>query len=533
MSRKRRCKKPPPVNPSFYVGYVEDEETPEQIMKKFAALEALKRKKQDEREPIEQPPPDPSIPAGKAEAPEPPPEEPLTERDLDFLFEQTSMFTPASLQRQSELEHAQSERLRRELRVPEADWAAWGGAAAAYWALGAAGAFGSGTSSAFGDVPDEIDWAQLVEDAALEEEAEREEEDIFDANIDIPLDQFSDFNLSDEDVISVTKSDDDLSSEDEHAKLAMKLGFSDDESPRRSAAPRVRRVPRRSGKPVARRVRKHKSRSRAYTSAAPSGRKQPSAPVDPLMPTCTRIPVPLTRGWALPIHPLGAALPAEGIPEVSCYSETDLFALDLHNFVGGSVQGILIDPPWQLPHLPPSPGKVVPNDLKRLSIPFDLAPNAVLFIWTEKQYTHEVVRLMKSWEFIYIETMVWIKKNINNRFAAQPSTILNRSKATMLMFRRKWNPARHGGQKEPDEAHLELRHQRTSDVFCDFIRRDKETGEELKPDEFTHKLVETLLPTSMRLDQLHHPTLLELWARPGKRRPGWASVVNKAVVDSV
>ena len=74
---------------------------------------------------------------------------------------------------------------------------------------------------------------------------------------------------------------------------------------------------------------------------------------------------------------------------------------------------------------------------------------------------------------------------------------------------------------------LELRHQRTSDVY--FVLYDEETRRmDAKSSECIYRMIETLLIKANY--QSGEPLkMMELWAEPGSSRPGWISVseVNK------
>ncbi len=43
---------------------------------------------------------------------------------------------------------------------------------------------------------------------------------------------------------------------------------------------------------------------------------------------------------------------------------------------------------------------------------------------------------MKKWEFIYVENLVWVKKNVNNRIVTQDYKYIRKSKSSMLIFRK-------------------------------------------------------------------------------------------------
>ena len=67
---------------------------------------------------------------------------------------------------------------------------------------------------------------------------------------------------------------------------------------------------------------------------------------------------------------------------------------------------------------------------------------------------------MARWGFTYVENLVWVKKEVNNKISTRNSTYFRKSKLSLLIFR-KVSP-----------KHVELRHQRTADVCHDFIRKN-------------------------------------------------------------
>lgn len=100
-----------------------------------------------------------------------------------------------------------------------------------------------------------------------------------------------------------------------------------------------------------------------------------------------------------------------------------------------------------------------------------------IFIWIEKELIPKVIcfclnlfkklffliifwkvfDIMESWKFIYVENLVWIKKQGNNQLVEQPSAFFRRSKVSLYIFRK------------DSPNHIELRHQRNSDVTFQFL----------------------------------------------------------------
>lgn len=96
---KRRCARSSRNNASVpsavhYVGYVEEDETPEMIMAKFAELERIQQAMKEAKKPDEVPEGDDAAPADAAPAEEDgPKEQALTDEQLLEVFKQTSMFS--------------------------------------------------------------------------------------------------------------------------------------------------------------------------------------------------------------------------------------------------------------------------------------------------------------------------------------------------------------------------------------------------------------------------------------------------------
>ena len=138
-----------------------------------------------------------------------------------------------------------------------------------------------------------------------------------------------------------------------------------------------------------------------------------------------------------------------------------------------------------------------------------LVPFGFLFIWIPAQLQFDVLLKLESLRFQHVESLVWVKMNVNNRinqemldkYKGDKKPFLA-SKETLHIFRRlapdgKWY--RH-----------DMRHQRSSDVCLNFCRTDAgestflvcfsmemlqaETNERLFPDEHVMKVVETMLP---------------------------------------
>ncbi|KAI8144119.1 hypothetical protein BJV82DRAFT_608353 [Fennellomyces sp. T-0311] len=234
--------------------------------------------------------------------------------------------------------------------------------------------------------------------------------------------------------------------------------------------------------------------------------------IDPSLPTYVKIPgKPIPRSWAHSILRLSDEKP---VHIASSYHEVDdILSLDLKAY-GTSFNAVYMDPPLLLPGEEPTPGKIHIDDLARLNVS-DIVPFGFLFVWIEKEWLQRIVLLAESWGFKYVENFCWIKKNINNQIHKGEYRYFNKSKLSLLIFRK--------------EGDIELRHQRNPDCVFDFIK-PMLPGEitESKP-VFMYEVIETMLPTAV-----YHPEknaggkgLLELWAKKGQQRTGWTTILEK------
>ncbi|KAJ1969922.1 hypothetical protein H4R35_006014, partial [Dimargaris xerosporica] len=201
--------------------------------------------------------------------------------------------------------------------------------------------------------------------------------------------------------------------------------------------------------------------------------------VDPSLPTYVRIPAaPIPRSWVFQIQ--------ERIDQIVTSPSTrqidaSVLQMDLLS-LGQAFQAVYMDPPLLLPGEAPSPHKVTLEQLARLPIG-DLTPNGFLFIWVEKELLPDIIRIAMAWKFKYVENFCWIKKRVNNQIACLPSAYFRKSKLTLLIFRK--------------EGEIDIRHQRSPDSLFDFIKPNEPgTLTERKP-QFVYQLIETLLPGAM------------------------------------
>lgn len=208
-------------------------------------------------------------------------------------------------------------------------------------------------------------------------------------------------------------------------------------------------------------------------------RKKKPRQLDPYAPQLIRLPpqIPMNRRMARIISPFTGHNEYPFIPD-SLHIETDIISFDLTT-LGQKFVGVLMDVPWLLPHHSITTHRVTTEDLYKLRID-KIVNNGLIFVWVEKEVISACVKLFSKWGFSYVENLVWIKQNIDLKISEQPYHIFNKSKASLLIFRK--------GDK------LNLRHQRNPDVIFDIIKSGKYLTED-KPLS-VYKIIETILPES-------------------------------------
>lgn len=215
--------------------------------------------------------------------------------------------------------------------------------------------------------------------------------------------------------------------------------------------------------------------------------------IDPHETIYVRIPPhPIPRSWAKTIQPYSEP-PA--IVEGSVYKEVpEILNFDLRS-LGGDYDCILMNPPWHLHHLVNENIPATDSfDLRRLNIDDRVIRRGFIFIWVEKEVISEVIKIMASWKFHYVENFVWVKRKVNNQFATQAYPYFRKSKRTLLILRK--------------AGEIEIRHQRNPDVAFDFISHSDD-NREVFPD-VVYKTIETLLPSSGYQEITKRGRLLEL-----------------------
>ena len=197
---------------------------------------------------------------------------------------------------------------------------------------------------------------------------------------------------------------------------------------------------------------------------------------------------------------------------VSSMERLDRSALPEKSYVAA-----LVNPSWEREG---GHGEDAVAALARLNLP-KLVPEGFVFVWTPKQHISSICKLMSKWGYVYVENLTWVYLGSNNKVLRLPSRFARSSHLTLYMFRMsdkgKW---------------IELRHQRNPDVLFDCLARSMEClqptrgadvavgrhGDVTTPDQ-TFETIETLLPTAKG-------RLLELWAPGGVKRPGWTHVIE-------
>lgn len=60
----------------------------------------------------------------------------------------------------------------------------------------------------------------------------------------------------------------------------------------------------------------------------------------------------------------------------------------------------------------------------------------MLFIWAEKEHTLQTIKLASLWGFSYVENLIWVKKETNNKMILRDYEYVKKNKHTLLMFKR-------------------------------------------------------------------------------------------------
>mmetsp|Transcript_16341 Transcript_16341/g.11770 ORF Transcript_16341/g.11770 Transcript_16341/m.11770 type:complete len:195 (+) Transcript_16341:439-1023(+) len=181
------------------------------------------------------------------------------------------------------------------------------------------------------------------------------------------------------------------------------------------------------------------------------------------------------------------------------------------------VQAILINPPWigDADNKKGQKKNVSLEEFKQLRFSKNLMIDGIVFVWVEKELISDLIKFFESQDMAYVENICWIMLDEDKReevdktksidvspaFASDDYQFIRKSKKTMLMFRR---------LQKKGATPLELRHQRTCDVYFDFKNFNLQN---YKPNEYIYKLIETMLPKSMVDEDKKHLKMIELWAQ--------------------
>jgi hypothetical protein len=142
------------------------------------------------------------------------------------------------------------------------------------------------------------------------------------------------------------------------------------------------------------------------------------------------------------------------------------------------------------------------HQLKQLPLDKNyLIKRGYIFIWIEKENISEMMNYFEKINFIYVENMVWVKKELNNQYSKEDYFFTKKSKRTLFIFKK----------NNEETKKLDIRHQRNPDTVFDFK----------EPMEFVYSIVETLLFTSKQ----NNIPFLELYSSfPFQKRENWISI---------
>ena len=93
--------------------------------------------------------------------------------------------------------------------------------------------------------------------------------------------------------------------------------------------------------------------------------------------------------------------------ESECIELDDIISSDLNSFAK-DLQAILINPPWSN-----KAPKFEFNKFSKMKLPLNKMKEGLIFIWTEKEYIHDVVYYFENMDIKYVENMVWVTLDTN------------------------------------------------------------------------------------------------------------------------
>jgi len=240
---------------------------------------------------------------------------------------------------------------------------------------------------------------------------------------------------------------------------------------------------------------------------------------------------PIPRSWLRSVAHLDRRTAAQYVG--SRYEERDIVSMARREDfaavgVASAPVAILMDPPFDLSESPmhESGGSVAGTvslaDFAKLPMA-SLVPDTagcMLFMWIPSELTMQVNEICEQWGFVLVEHATWIMRNLRYQIENRESRLLGLSKQNLMLYRRTKKNGKSFNK-------LELRHQRTSDSYFDFARTHPQTGRELKSD-YHYTVIETLLPD---LDQHEAGSALFLWAPKDERRDGWTCICDTKQLD--
>ena len=395
---RRKCRKTKP-NPVMYVGYVEDDETPEMIMKKFATMEQCLSKSHEQN----------LVEYDNENKTKTENQQNINEQRLTKIFQETSNFSVSSVLKNNEVLWEQP--------ILDED-----GFIVAY-------------------------EKQNLHDTFYDENGDTDQND---SEFEYLLAESEDLEKSE---------DEDDSLQHVKRKISTRTSYSKQNSCRLAVGALAR--PFRSRETLSRTYVKRKRLTKVNNIS-----KLPS------------YPFPLTSYTPMIRNQF---IDEQHKPKNGIYIEKGNLCseLKLCNLPHNEYAGILMDPPFKTEY-GQSWGDLTIQQFSQLPI-HDLTDTAMLFIWTPSELIWEVTLVCeKNWNFSLVEHAIWVKKTINDDFYSEKSKYINISKVNLLLFQNK-------------SVKCSLRHQRTPDVHMAKMSCHPVTKKELKPLEYTYKLIETLL----------------------------------------
>ncbi|OMJ12370.1 hypothetical protein AYI70_g9170, partial [Smittium culicis] len=155
--------------------------------------------------------------------------------------------------------------------------------------------------------------------------------------------------------------------------------------------------------------------------------------VDPYSPTYIRIPpLPIPRSWVNTIQPLNNPTSPLYSKTINSHKIIDMNWKDFSQY-----HAVYMDPPLKSKinnNLYSS--SITVDQLKHIPVNKILRPGGFLFIWCEKEFLPAIFSISESaWNLKYVENFCWIIKLPNNRISRAPSRYFCKSKLTCLIFR--------------------------------------------------------------------------------------------------